>query len=341
MAGNSSVAAVQATNDDASASKLSCVSKGYIEDKYVRFFVRRPLKRSPIINRGYYSRWAAMRKLVLQFLEGADPRKAAGTQPRKQVLSLGAGFDTLFFQLKDEGRAPHLFVEMDFLEVTSRKAAIIASHGELVANLGPEVEIHKEKGEILSDRYKLLPADLRDLNGLDRVFKRAGLDPSLPTVVIAECVLIYLDPQVSRAVVKWAADKLTTAIFVIYEQIHPHDAFGQQMIKNLESRGCGLLGLEDTPTLEAKMKRFTDLGWQNADALNMDVIYNQHLDPIDRRRIERLEIFDEFEEWHIMQEHYCVAFGINDPTGILEHVGFTIPKSVASHLGHSKSFSAT
>ncbi|CAM6090468.1 unnamed protein product [Calypogeia fissa] len=58
-------------------------------------------------------------------------------------------------------------------------------------------------------------------------------------------------------------------------------------------------------------------------------------------RIERLEIFDEFEEWHIMQEHYSVAFGINDPTGILEHVGFSIPKSVASHLGHSKSFSAT
>jgi hypothetical protein len=34
-----------------------------------------------------------------------------------------------------------------------------------------------EKGEILSEHYKLLAADLRDLKGLDRVFELAGLDP--------------------------------------------------------------------------------------------------------------------------------------------------------------------
>ena len=83
-------AAVQATNDDASASKLSvffffllvkislvspyllfvsrenkistdfefgmskrsCVKKGYMKDDYIHLFVRRPLRRSPIINRG-------------------------------------------------------------------------------------------------------------------------------------------------------------------------------------------------------------------------------------------------------------------------------------------------
>jgi hypothetical protein len=29
-----------------------------------------------------------------------------------------------------------------------------------------------------------------------------------------------------------------------------------------QSRGCPLLGLHDTPTLESKEKRFTELGWQ-------------------------------------------------------------------------------
>jgi tRNA wybutosine-synthesizing protein 4 len=85
-----------------------------------------------------------MRKLVLQFLDVTDPSYVDGT-PRKQVLSLGAGFDTLFFQLKDEGRAPHLFVELDFVEVTTRKAGIIASHGELLAKLGSDCELHKGK----------------------------------------------------------------------------------------------------------------------------------------------------------------------------------------------------
>jgi len=43
-----------------------------------------------------------------------------------------------------------------------------------------------------------------------------------PTLIIAECVLIYLEPHVSRAVVKWAADKFETAAFVIYEQVSYH-----------------------------------------------------------------------------------------------------------------------
>lgn len=74
-------AAVQATNDDASASKLyslsilliyvdfyleilnfyvindfrSCVKKSYMKDDYIHLFVRRPVRRSPIINRGLFS----------------------------------------------------------------------------------------------------------------------------------------------------------------------------------------------------------------------------------------------------------------------------------------------
>ncbi|RVW32258.1 Leucine carboxyl methyltransferase 1 [Vitis vinifera] len=91
-----------------------------------------------------------------------------------------------------------------------------------------------EKGEVLSDHYKLLPADLRDIQKLDDVIAMANMDPSLPTFIIAECVLIYLDPDSSRGIVGWASKKFSTAVFFLYEQIHPDDAFGQQMIRNLE-----------------------------------------------------------------------------------------------------------
>lgn len=48
--------------------------------------------------KGYYARWASMRKLLLQFLAAEVP--GSGGQPtQKQILSLGAGFDTTFFQL--------------------------------------------------------------------------------------------------------------------------------------------------------------------------------------------------------------------------------------------------
>jgi len=42
---------------------------------------------------------------------------------------------------------------------------------------------------------------------------------SLPTFIIAECVLIYLDPDSSRAIVNWSSKTFSTAVFFLYEQV--------------------------------------------------------------------------------------------------------------------------
>ena len=53
-----------------------------------------------------------------------------------------------------------------------------------------------------------------------------------------------------------------------------------------------------------------------AECYNMSQIYAKKLEQTEKHRIEKLEIFDEFEEWELLQKHYCVCLGkrIADPS---------------------------
>ena len=35
--------------------------------------------------------------------------------------------------------------------------------------------------------------------------------------------------------------------------------------------------------------------------------YDKYADKEEKARIEKIEIFDEFEEWNILQSHYCLV----------------------------------
>ncbi|EIE22490.1 leucine carboxyl methyltransferase family protein [Coccomyxa subellipsoidea C-169] len=303
---------VQGTNDDAQISKLSCANLGYFKDDFIKYFVRRSSKRSPLINRGYFARLLALRQLLQQFFDVISQSTAPHEQQSvAQVLSLGAGFDTTFFN-----------VEVDFKEVTQKKAAIIAGNAALHEQLGPDAKEKIHPGTIQTDALSVLPADLRDVKGVEAALLAAGFNPQLPTYVLAECVLVYMEAEESSAVVRWLGSFLSTAACVVYEQIKPGDAFGRQMLMNLESRGCPLRGLQATPDLKAHQDRFLNNGWQRADAKDMTTIYRAYLDPAEKRRAERLEIFDEFEEWHMIQDHYCIVLALNDASGVLQDFGF-------------------
>ena len=56
-------------------------------------------------------------------------------------------------------------------------------------------------------------------------------------------------------------------------------------------------------------------GMTFAECYNMSDVYTKKLDHKERLRIEKLEIFDEFEEWELLQKHYCLCLGkrIADP----------------------------
>jgi tRNA wybutosine-synthesizing protein 4 len=121
----------------------------------------------------------------------------------------------------------------------------------------------------------------------------------------------------SQRVIEWAARTFAKGgcVMATYEQIRPDDAFGRTMLANLESRGCPLLGLRSHPTLESQQVRFLSRGWSVARALDMNDVYRRFLPAADVKRIERLELWDEFEEWNMIQAHYCIAMACRHGDG--------------------------
>lgn len=295
--------AVVSTNDDATSCKRFAVHLGYWSDGYIQYFSKLGERKAPEINRGYYARVKGMRILLDQFL--------LQTECSCQIINLGAGFDTLFWLLKEEGLTPKLFVEVDFGVVTSRKSYSIRSRRKLQEAFSQDDGLKIEGNEAHSKHYHLLAADLRDVSELESKLNKVGVDKSLPTVFITECVLVYLEPEQSGAIINWAGTNFKTALFTNYEQVNLQDRFGQVMIHNLRGRNCELLGALACPDVESHKQRFLSNNWEKADALDMMNVYNG-LPFEDRTRIERLEFLDEVDLLHQLLSHYCITWAVND-----------------------------
>jgi len=308
---------VQSTNDDAATSKLEAIKKGYYKDEALVLLMEGvpTVPRAPIMLRGYYIRTFIMRDIVRNFLQHDSSTTFMDDSKKRQIVNLGAGFDTLYFWLAEN----HLltentkYFELDFLPVCQRKLRSLTRQQKLMEIIGKfskDAVIDANVGELRSNNYNIIPTDLRDISRVSGQLQEHGFDLTVPTLFLSECVLIYLKAQHSQAIVQWIKGNVTTGIMACYEQIKPNDPFGRVMIQNLERRGCALLGLTAFPDEESQKRRFLQEGWDRAECYNMNILYAKYVSNDDRKRIERLQMLDEVEEWILINDHYCISWAI-------------------------------
>ena len=89
--------AVHRTNEDATLCKLSAVLRGYWPDPYIGQMVKAGAadRKAPEIHLGYFTRVRGLRQLL-------DRAMRQTGEQRVQIVNLGAGFDTLYWKLKDD-----------------------------------------------------------------------------------------------------------------------------------------------------------------------------------------------------------------------------------------------
>ena len=151
-------------------------------------------------------------------------------------------------------------MEIDFPENTTKKAMAIRKSKELSSHLGKPEDVKlglflgcrtivfisscitAEGGTALyASSYHLLPIDMRR-PPIETLTPTLGpiLSSSLPTLLIFECVLCYMSPEASAAIVQWFVDYLSVTPEkpvlggIVYEMFGLGDAFGQVMYENLK-----------------------------------------------------------------------------------------------------------
>ena len=154
-----------------------------------------------------------------------------------QIISFGAGFDTTFWRLVEEGRPIKRYIEVDLAAVTARKCFLIKRHKQLLASVaagGEEEEVRLNKTDLHSSKYHLVAADFTDLTALQAKLAESEVDFHCPTLLLAECALVYVSPAKTSALASWLAQAFASLVFINYEQINMEDRLVSSTILKLD-----------------------------------------------------------------------------------------------------------
>ena len=259
---------VQSTSNDALKTKISCVISNYYKDPFICYMEpgSNHKKFLPLINRGTYCRVFAINSKLHEAINNF--RKLDEYKDSKiNIIILGSGFDTTYFNLMSEGYTNIEFYEFDYKEIIDKKLKYISKAKPLL-NI-----INKNK-----NNYHLINCDITNKKLFTETLNNIKTQENDLTIVICECL------------------------------IGPDDPFGKEMVDNLKTRDIYLKGFDDVKNINDQINRLKKLNFEDINIVDMYHVYFNVLPVEERKRIEKLELMDEFEELNLLQRHACFGF---------------------------------
>lgn len=211
-----------------------------------------------------------------------------------------------------QGRQSSLiYHEIDFPATSAKKLQLVRSVPALRAILpgAQGSDVAWSSTDLPNDcQYWCHGVDLRELTAeADKSLD--GVRSDVPTLVISECCLCYLEVGEATGVVKHFTDKIQDLSLVLYEPILPHDAFGQQMVSNLATRRLRMPTVQTYTDMPQQQRRLKDAGFEQARSMTIGEVWKQWTPPDEKIRVDGLEGLDEVEEWDLLASHYMLAWG--------------------------------
>ncbi|KAJ0279551.1 hypothetical protein COL940_006703 [Colletotrichum noveboracense] len=296
------------------------------EPHYFRFFVKKFQRRAPLINRGYHLRLKVIDTLVRRFLQRPSYRK-------KVVVNLGCGSDVLPWQC--EVRYPDAcrdvtFIDVDYPDLIQKKRRIVLDTPELHALLGTWELNDKSPVVLQSQKYCQIACDLRQLSALENALSKLFDLSATEFLFVAEVSITYMD---------------TEAEFCLLEQIlpdGPDHPFAHTMLKHFNKLNTPIKSVHRYPSVASQEARFETLGWSAAESWTLWEAWADDLfmTSEERRALDVVEPFDEWEEFALFASHYVVilasTFGSDNGRHISRKPGDSTIPSYQTHMNLSK-----
>ena len=250
----------------------------------------------PLINRGTYCRVFAINSKLHEAINNF--RKLDEYKDSKiNIIILGSGFDTTYFNLMSEGYTNIEFYEFDYKEIINKKLKYI-SKAKPLQNI-----INKNK-----NNYHLINCDITNKKLFTETLNNIKTQENDLTIVICECLLVYIEESVTIEMISCLTEKFSNIYLLEYDLIGPDDPFGKEMVDNLKTRDIYLKGFDDVKNINDQINRLKKLNFEDINIVDMYHVYFNVLPLEERKRIEKLELMDEFEELNLLQRHACFGF---------------------------------
>ncbi|OLN91988.1 tRNA wybutosine-synthesizing protein 4 [Colletotrichum chlorophyti] len=302
------------------------------EPHYFRFFVKKFQRRAPLINRGYHLRLKVIDTLVRRFLQKPSSRK-------KVVVNLGSDGGGLISDVlpwQCEIRYPEscrnvTFVDVDYPDLIQKKRRIVLETPELQNLLGTW-ELSQDSPIVLkSDKYCQVGCDLRQLSTLETCLDKLFDLPNTDFLFVAEVSITYMDTEGADGVIKWAGT-LDNAEFCLLEQIlpdGPDHPFAHTMLKHFNKLNTPLKSVHRYPTVASQESRFGSLGWASVESWTLWETWADDLfmTAAERRALDTVEPFDEWEEFALFASHYVVILASTPKREPKGHSSQELPNS--------------
>ena len=207
----------------------------------------------------------------------------------------------MYFSLTSQSITNITFYESDYDKIIKSKQQLI-SKSKLLSQFTS-----------VSTNYHLLPCDITNTSKMQKQIEKSSSYATTKndlTIVICECLLVYIDKDVTIDILSTLYKLFPNMVILEYDLTGANDGFGREMVDNLKLRGIELRGFRDVPTLKEQVDRLKEIGMTQVEIIDMLEVYYKLIPIEERKRIDSLEMTDEFEEFDLLQRHACFEYGI-------------------------------